>query len=100
MDEQRDRSRVLLHVSDTARRSLHATPDRRWFVPIHGSIPPRRCRGNVRFVQLLCALITAHLNRLAADLDLDAIYIRLAVASRASFLNTDIALRCPSAEHH
>jgi hypothetical protein len=45
----------------------------------------------VRFVQLLCAVVAAHLNRFAADLDLDGIRIQLAVASGTSFLNHDIS---------
>jgi hypothetical protein len=44
-----------------------------YFVSAHDSTPPRRCRGNVRFLQLLRALITADLDSLAADLDLDGI---------------------------
>ena len=52
---------------------------------------PRRGRG-MRFPQLQCALITAHLNRLAADLDLDRIPIQLAVASRTCGFNHDVPL--------
>jgi hypothetical protein len=42
------------------------------------------------FFQLLCALIAAHLNRLAADLDLDRTSIQRAIASRASFCSHDL----------
>src|SRR5713101_42158 len=98
--EQRDRSRALLRVADSPRCGLHAMPGRRWFVSIHGSASPRRCRGNVRFLQLLRALVTAHLNGLAADPDLNGIYVDLAVASRTSFLNHDIALQYPKSGHN
>jgi hypothetical protein len=50
-------------------------PGLQWFVFPHGSAPPRRCRGNVRFLQLLRALITTDLNRFAADFDPDGIHI-------------------------
>jgi len=45
----------------------------------------------VRFFQLLRALVTAHLNRLAADFDFGTIHIQLAVASRTTRCNHDIA---------
>jgi hypothetical protein len=64
-------------------------------VSVHDSTPPRRCRGNVPFLQLLRALIATHLNGLAADLDLDGIQIQLAIASRTSRLNHDITLQYP-----
>jgi len=54
----------------------------------------------VRFLQLLRALVTAHLNGLAADPDLNGIYVELAVASRTSFLNHDIARQYPKAGHN
>src|SRR5215468_364375 len=62
-----------------------------YFVSVHvltilGRGAPRR------FVQFLRALIAAHLNRLAADLDLDGIHIQLAVASRTGFLSHNIVL--------
>jgi len=44
-----------------------------------------RCRGSVRFLELLSAFIAAHLNRLAADFDLNCSAIQNAVTSRASF---------------
>ena len=44
-----------------------------------------RGRG-MRFLQLFGALFTAHLDRLAADLDLDGISIQLVVASCTSLL--------------
>ena len=46
-------------------------------------------RGEVRFIQLLRTLVTAHLDRLAADLYLDGIRVQLAVASGASLLSHD-----------
>ena len=49
----------------------------------------------MRFLQFLCTLIAAHLNRLAADLDLDGVHIQFAIASRTSFLNHDITLEYP-----
>jgi hypothetical protein len=48
------------------------------------------------FVQLLCALVTAHFNRLAADGDLDRVLIELAVAGRARRLSHDIYLLKPT----
>ena len=44
----------------------------------------------MRLLQLPRALITADLNRLTADHDLDRIRIQLAVASSTSFINHDI----------
>jgi hypothetical protein len=49
----------------------------------------------MRFLQPLRALVTAHLNGLAANPDRNRIYVELAVASRTSFLNHDIALQYP-----
>ena len=46
----------------------------------------------MRFLQLPGALVTAHLNRLAADLDLDWIPIKLAVASRTCGFKHDVSL--------
>ena len=68
-----------------------------WFasVSVYSSGPPRGRRGSVRFSQLLRALITADLDRLAANFDFDGIRIQLAVASRTSFLNHDIPLQYP-----
>jgi hypothetical protein len=95
MHEQRDRSPALIRVADSARCGLHALPGGRWFVSIHGSASPRRCRGNMRFLQLLRAPVTAHLNGLAANPDRNRIYVELAVASRASSPNHDHALPYP-----
>jgi hypothetical protein len=75
MHEQRDGSSALFRVANTARRSLYATPGRRGFVLIHGSALPGRRRGGMRLLQPLCALLTAHLDRLAADRDLDGIHV-------------------------
>src|SRR5262245_27193070 len=47
------------------------------FVSVDVSALARRRRGSVRLLQLTRALITAHLNSLAADLDLDAIGIQI-----------------------
>ena len=44
----------------------------------------------MRFLELLSAFIAAHLNRLAADFDLDCSAIQRAVASRASFCSHDL----------
>src|ERR1700694_3330667 len=90
MHEQCDRSCALLGVADTATRGLHATMRWRWFLSVHGSALPGRRRGGMRFLQFVRALIAAHFNRLAADLDLDRISIQPAVASRTSYLNHDI----------
>jgi len=49
----------------------------------------------MRFVQLLGALLAADFNRLAPDFDLDGIRIQLAVASRTSVFNHDIAPQYP-----
>jgi hypothetical protein len=46
----------------------------------------------VRFLQLLRALIAAHLNGLPAELHLDGIFIQLAIASRTGFLSHVITL--------
>jgi hypothetical protein len=46
-----------------------------YLVPVHRSPLPQRSCGNVRFLQLLHALVTAHLNRHAADFGLDGIHI-------------------------
>jgi hypothetical protein len=42
-------------------------------------------------LQLLGAFVTAHLNRLAADRDLDGAVIELAIARRTRLLNHDIS---------
>jgi hypothetical protein len=44
----------------------------------------------MRFLQLPCALITAHLDNLPADFDLEGIRIQIAVAGRTSFLSHKI----------
>jgi len=65
----------------------------RWLVRVHESPLPRRRRGRVRFLELLRTLVAAHFDDLAAELDLDGIFIQLAIASRAGFLFHDIALQ-------
>ena len=59
-------------------------------VSVHWLAFPNRCRGSVSSLQLLCAVIAAHLNRLAADLDLDCTGIQRAIAGRASFCRHDL----------
>jgi hypothetical protein len=46
----------------------------------------------VRFLQFLSALVTAHLNRLSSNLDLDRIRIQLAVARSTSSSSHQISL--------
>ncbi len=52
-------------------------------------------RGNVRFLQLPCAVVTTHFNGLAADFDFDGILTQLAVASCTGRFNHGIALQYP-----
>src|SRR5438270_534616 len=66
---------------------------RRCSVAVHGSLPPRRRREALRLLELARAVLAAHLNRLAADLQLDGVCIQLAVASRTGLLCHDTALR-------
>jgi hypothetical protein len=47
----------------------------------------------VRFLQLPRTFVAAHFDDLAAELDLDGIFIQLAIASRTGFLFHDIALQ-------
>jgi len=49
-------------------------------------------RGEARFVQLLRTIVTAHLDRLAADLYLDGIRVQLAFASGTSLLSHDFSI--------
>src|SRR5882762_10223524 len=84
--EKRDRTCALLGVVDPTRGGLDASLGYQWVVCVHHSPLLRRRRGLVRFLQLLRTLLAAHLDGPAAELDLDEIFIQLAVASRAGFL--------------
>src|SRR5580765_7395857 len=79
----------------TGSRSFHAvrsrclkamTPDDRKYLSIGSGLPRSGCRA-VRFLQLLRALLTTHLDRLAADLHFDGARIQLAVACRTGLLD-------------
>src|SRR5438270_12482303 len=93
MDEERDRPRALFGVADASRGRLNAVPGRRCSVAVHGSLPPRRRREALRLLEPARAVLAAHLNRLAADLQLDGVCIQLAVASRTGLLCHDTAPR-------
>ena len=94
--EQRGRPDTLLRVADAARRGVDAAANGWRSDPVYGSALPRRRRGGMCLVQPLRTFAAAHLDRLAADRDLDRVRIQLAVASRASFLGHHTSLReCP-----
>src|SRR5579863_6972592 len=78
--EQRDGSSTLFGEGDVPRGGWYA-------VPAHISGPPRGGGGRVRFLEFLCTLIAADLDRSATDFDLDGVRVKLAVTSSASFVN-------------
>jgi hypothetical protein len=91
--EERHRPCALLGVVDVPRGGLDGTLGWQRLLGVHDSPLSRRRRGRVRFLQLPRTLVAAHFDDLAAELDLDGIFIQLAVASRTGFLFHDIALQ-------
>jgi hypothetical protein len=62
-------------------------------VSVHWLAFPNVRRGSVSFLQFLCAVIAAHLNRFAADLDVRRIAVQRAIAGCTSFSSHDLFLR-------
>src|SRR4029077_4553632 len=78
----------------TLRNALTLTNHDYCLVSFHCSALPRS-RGGIGFVQLLCAVVAAHLNRLATDLHLDGVSLQLAVTCRTSLFSHDLLLCYP-----
>src|ERR1700742_2711938 len=78
--EQCNWSTSLFEIADASGRNLNAAPDRRGIIRRHGLAPPRGGSRSGRFLQCLCALLAANLNRFATDGDLDGISIERAIA--------------------